>query len=165
MWAGDEGHANVIRVLVEAGGDVKSRTDLGFTALLFAVRDGRADAVRALLDSGADANDQIRPTRKPTADRQEQAVGAGGIDRVRVEAPPQQGLDGARVILRDGPEEVLVGTRLGAGKCKRQKELKQIPHLDSHVRTPLTRRSKLALVTAATASTAGPRREASCAAT
>ena len=45
--------------LVAAGADVKMRVPSGFTPLLFAVREGRLDVVRALLGVGADANEGI----------------------------------------------------------------------------------------------------------
>ena len=78
MWAAGEGHADVIRVLLAAGADLGAvshapaeavaaggagtyrrrvaRID-AFTPFLFAVRAGRLDAVRALLDGGADVNE------------------------------------------------------------------------------------------------------------
>ena len=81
MWAAGENNAAAIAALVAGGADVLARTsDLAandtrgtfsravgltepvrsgpsFTALLFAVQLGQADAVRALLDAGADIND------------------------------------------------------------------------------------------------------------
>jgi len=60
MWAAAENHAEVVKVLVEAGADVQARSRGGFTALLFAVRGGRINAVRALLDAGANANDTVQ---------------------------------------------------------------------------------------------------------
>jgi ankyrin repeat protein len=60
MWAAAEGHAEVIRMLVEAGAQVQTRSRAGFTPLLFAVRDGHAAAARALLDAQADANDKTK---------------------------------------------------------------------------------------------------------
>jgi ankyrin repeat protein len=57
MWAAAENHADVVRVLLEAGADVKARSKGGvFTPFLFAVRGGQIDAARALLDAGADVN-------------------------------------------------------------------------------------------------------------
>ena len=75
MWAAGEGHAPVIRALLDAGADLHatshgpatvvaggsaydrgvSRLDT-FTPFLFAVRAGRIDAVRTLLESGANPN-------------------------------------------------------------------------------------------------------------
>jgi uncharacterized protein len=48
-------------VLVDAGADIRARVPSGMTALLFAVREGRLDAVRTLLEAGADVN-EIIPT-------------------------------------------------------------------------------------------------------
>lgn len=81
MWAAHSGGADTIRVLLEGGANLTARTDsakygsrrpstlappfaldaapTGFTPLLFAVRAGRLDAVRALLDAGASPNDTL----------------------------------------------------------------------------------------------------------
>ena len=47
MWAAAEGHPAVIRSLVEAGADIRARSQGGFTALLFAAREGQIGAVQA----------------------------------------------------------------------------------------------------------------------
>src|SRR5262245_53667393 len=80
MWAAGDGHAEAIRLLVEKGADIHAsshgpstspeitsgwsvfrraiaRVD-SMTALLFAVRAGHRSAVAALLDAGADVNEQ-----------------------------------------------------------------------------------------------------------
>jgi ankyrin repeat protein len=78
MWAAGEGHADVIKILLEAGADLRatSRAPAGaamstggstyrrsvaridvFTPFLIAVRAGRIDAARALLDAGANVNE------------------------------------------------------------------------------------------------------------
>ena len=85
MWAAVEGSAEVIRVLSEAGADLHARSRApapevsgavsyraapaadaakgdgsrrgALTPLLFAAREGRLDAVRALLDAGANVHD------------------------------------------------------------------------------------------------------------
>lgn len=87
MWAAAENNAAAIKVLVGAGADIHARTSEqaerpqtprqgvfsaatgvaaptgargpSFTALLFAVQLGQADAVRALLDAGADVNETL----------------------------------------------------------------------------------------------------------
>ena len=74
MWAAARNNAAAIHILAELGGDISARTDnppqgrgstfasppsTGFTPLLFAVRAGHIDAVRALLEVGADVNDLL----------------------------------------------------------------------------------------------------------
>jgi ankyrin repeat protein len=77
MWAAARNNAAAIKALVESGADLKVRTNnpasgggrgnsvfngpapTGFSALLFAVRSGSVDAVRALLDAGADVNETL----------------------------------------------------------------------------------------------------------
>jgi ankyrin repeat protein len=63
MWAAAEGHAAVVKLLLERGADPalssaastkqERRPPGGMTALLFASRQGKLDAARALLDGGA----------------------------------------------------------------------------------------------------------------
>ncbi|MDA2928282.1 hypothetical protein MYX78_13825, partial [Acidobacteria bacterium AH-259-G07] len=49
----------VVEELIKAGADFRTPLDSGFTPLLFAVREGRIDVVRALLKAGADVNETI----------------------------------------------------------------------------------------------------------
>src|SRR5437899_2488236 len=71
MWAAAEGHAEVIRTLVAHGADIRARSNGGFTPLLFAVREGKIPAVKALLEAGAALNESL-PSRRggetPAAD-------------------------------------------------------------------------------------------------
>src|SRR5438132_2217606 len=71
MWAAAEGHAEVIRDLVAHGADIRARSNGGFTPLLFAVREGKIPAVKALLEAGAALNESL-PSRRsgetPAAD-------------------------------------------------------------------------------------------------
>jgi ankyrin repeat protein len=79
MWAAAENHAEVVRLLVEGGAEIEARSNGGFTPLHFAVRGGKADAVRALLSRGANVNDPIRPpTQPPGAGRGAAPAGGGG---------------------------------------------------------------------------------------
>jgi len=59
MWAAAEGHAVVVKELIEAGADFRLRLPSGFTPLLFAVREGRIPVVDVLLKAGADVNDTV----------------------------------------------------------------------------------------------------------
>ena len=80
MWAAARNNADAIRMLVEFGGDIKIRTNnpprsadrrsdsgntfsaappTGFTAFLFGVRAGQLEAVKALLEAGANVNDTV----------------------------------------------------------------------------------------------------------
>jgi uncharacterized protein len=77
MWAASEDHADVVRTLAKAGAEVNARSTVldapvlefprsggpnsplprgGWTALMFAARQGATEAARALLDLGADPN-------------------------------------------------------------------------------------------------------------
>ena len=78
MWAAAKNNAAAITLLVERGADIDARTPTdvtdrrvrhnpnfemppptGFSAFLFAVRAGSLDAVRALLEEGANVNDTL----------------------------------------------------------------------------------------------------------
>src|SRR6185436_5282912 len=77
MWAASENHGDAIRVLAEAGADLDARSTLleapvlefprsggpnsplprgGWTALMFAARQGATEAARALVELGANPN-------------------------------------------------------------------------------------------------------------
>ena len=75
MWAAAQGHAEMVAMLAEAGADVNARSGIiawerqrtseprdkwlppgGFTPILFAARDGRVDAAKALIAAGADVS-------------------------------------------------------------------------------------------------------------
>jgi ankyrin repeat protein len=76
MWAAAQGHADMVRVLLEAGADTSVRSTVvtwerqrtaeprekwlppgGFTALLLAARAGHVESVKALVSGGADINE------------------------------------------------------------------------------------------------------------
>jgi ankyrin repeat protein len=81
MWAAAEGYSEAITALIGAGADLHARSDErdfrkrqgkspgmsqwpsaptpAFTALMFAIRNGRLDAVRTLLDAGGDVNETL----------------------------------------------------------------------------------------------------------
>ena len=45
MWAAGEGHVVAITLLVDNGANLEARSKAGFTALLFAVRNGHLEGV------------------------------------------------------------------------------------------------------------------------
>ena len=55
-YAAMEGHANVVRMLLEVGAEIDARRDGGVTALHFAAERGREDVVRLLIEAGANVN-------------------------------------------------------------------------------------------------------------
>jgi uncharacterized protein len=82
MWAASENHGPAVRLLVESGAAVNARSKVldapvlefprsggpnsplprgGWTALMFAAREGSIDAARALAESGADLNAAALP--------------------------------------------------------------------------------------------------------
>ena len=82
MWAAAQGHGEMVAMLAEAGADVNARSGIiawerqrtseprdkwlppgGFTPLLFAAREGRVDAAKALIAAGADVS-AIDPDRQ-----------------------------------------------------------------------------------------------------
>ncbi len=56
LWAIQEGHLNVVKVLVAAGASLRRRDDIGFSPLDQAVGDGNLEIVRFLLKAGVDVN-------------------------------------------------------------------------------------------------------------
>ena len=71
MWAAAEGHAAVVRALIDARADINATLDSGLTPFFFAVRDGHIDAVRAFLDAGVDVN--------ATTERRERTPGSPAL--------------------------------------------------------------------------------------
>ena len=56
MWAMDEAHARVVRVLLEQGATVSASTTKGFTPLMTAARQGNIELAQILIAAGADVN-------------------------------------------------------------------------------------------------------------
>ncbi|MFN7933524.1 MAG: ankyrin repeat domain-containing protein [Bryobacteraceae bacterium] len=59
MWAAAEGHASTVQALLDGKADVKARSKSGFTALLFAAREGQMAVLPVLLKAGASANEMV----------------------------------------------------------------------------------------------------------
>jgi ankyrin repeat protein len=59
MWAAAENHAPAVKLLIRHGADLTPRSANGFTALLYAVRAGSFDAVKALVAAGASPQDAV----------------------------------------------------------------------------------------------------------
>jgi uncharacterized protein len=64
MWAAAEGNSDVIRLLLARGADMHVRSNGGFSAYLFAVREGRISAVKTFLELGADLNESLLIKRR-----------------------------------------------------------------------------------------------------
>jgi ankyrin repeat protein len=65
MWASAEGNVSTVEMLHEFGADLHAVSKGGFTALLFATREGKKDTVSTLLKEGASPNETIqRPGRQ-----------------------------------------------------------------------------------------------------
>ena len=60
MWAAAENHAAAVQLLARHRADLQARSASGFTPLLYAVRTGSIDAVRALLDEAVDVNEAVQ---------------------------------------------------------------------------------------------------------
>ena len=56
MWAMDEAHAGVVRVLLEQGAMISASTNKGFTPLMTAARYGNTELAALLIEAGADVN-------------------------------------------------------------------------------------------------------------
>ena len=56
MWAAVAGHVDVVRLLIEAGADVRAVDDEGVTALHLARANGHTEVAAALLAAGANPN-------------------------------------------------------------------------------------------------------------
>ncbi len=77
MWAAAGNFPAEIETLKELGADPNSRSDGGFTPLLFAVREGSLESVQTLLKLGANVNDTIQPQKLPP----QRPIPAGYIDK------------------------------------------------------------------------------------
>jgi ankyrin repeat protein len=64
MWAAAEGNLATVELLLKAGADLHARENGGFTPLLFAVRQGKIDVLRALLNAGASAGETLNKPRR-----------------------------------------------------------------------------------------------------
>ena len=56
MLASENGHVEVVRLLLEAGADKNLGNIIGSTALVLAAQPGREEVLRLLLEAGADTN-------------------------------------------------------------------------------------------------------------
>ena len=76
MWAAAERHADVVRLLIEAGANPQAHTKKGFTALHFATREGDLATTRQLLAAGVNVNIRSLP-EEPAAETRRDSAGGG----------------------------------------------------------------------------------------
>ena len=63
MSAALGGHADTVRMLIDAGAKVNASNESGMTALMFAAEGGNVDVINALIDRGAEINQTDRGRR------------------------------------------------------------------------------------------------------
>src|SRR5687767_14198199 len=124
MWAAAENHADAIKVLAESGADINAKSTVieapvlefprsggpnspfprgGWTALMFAAREGAVDAARALAESGADLNMVALPqTDIPLKPEEVRAAEAGAGTTALVFAIINSHNDLAAMLLEKG---------------------------------------------------------------
>jgi ankyrin repeat protein len=56
IWAAKEGRIEILKLLIDAGGNVNAKNEDGLTALMWASAKGYADIVMFLINAGADVN-------------------------------------------------------------------------------------------------------------
>ena len=54
MWASQEGHAEVVKLLLDRGAQINIQSNKGLTAMMFSSCHGRIECARLLLERGAD---------------------------------------------------------------------------------------------------------------
>ncbi len=121
MFAVSEKHAAIVRALVAAKADVRARSAGGFSALLFAARQGDVESARVLLDAGADPNDRARdgtsvhgPGRRQRPRRRRGAA-------ARARRRSQRGRQRLHRLARRGTEGLAPGDQ-GAARPRRQSQ-------------------------------------------
>jgi len=126
MWAASENHAGVVRLLIESGAAANTRSKVldapvlefprsggpnsplprgGWTALMFAAREGSIDAARALAESGADLNATALPqTDVPMKPEEVEAAAKGVGTTAMVYAIINSHFDLAAALLEKGAD-------------------------------------------------------------
>jgi ankyrin repeat protein len=137
MWAAAENHADAVRVLAESGAEINARSTVldapvlefprsggpnsplprgGWTALMFAARQGAIDAARALADLRADLNATALPQTDVPLKPEEITAGMNGVGTTAlVEAIINVHYDLAAMLLEKGADPNIVdGSGMGA---------------------------------------------------
>jgi uncharacterized protein len=137
MWAAAENHADAVRVLAESGAEINARSTVleapvlefprsggpnsplprgGWTALMFAARQGAIDAARALADLRADLNSTALPQTDVPLKPEEITSGMNGVGTTAlVEAIINVHYDLAAMLLEKGADPNIVdGSGMGA---------------------------------------------------
>lgn len=110
MWAAAERHADVVRLLVEAGANPRAHTTKGFTAMHFAAREGDLESVRQLLAAGVNVNIKSQPD-EPVGAAREASGGRGAAYAATATVPPRGPV--YQVTVSAGSTPLLVATMRG----------------------------------------------------
>lgn len=65
IWASQNGHIDVVKVLLDKGADINIKNSNGVTSLIMAIQNSSMDIVKLLLDKGAEVN-TVRPNDSVT---------------------------------------------------------------------------------------------------
>ena len=87
MWAAEDNRADVVRLLIEAGPRVTTRSKADYSALLIAARAGSLESARPLVAAGADLNDSAPPGDP----RESISLGVGRPTGVQAFGPEETG--------------------------------------------------------------------------
>ena len=79
-WRAENGHVEVVRVLVDAAADVEAQTAAGSRPLYIAAHHGHVEVARTLMEAGADLEAALPPSgERPLHSERERGGGADDV--------------------------------------------------------------------------------------